>query len=127
MDIKEESQMPILINVTEDFSETPGGRYEKTENCFSGERFREDVLIPKYEEATSKQVKLIVNLDGGYGYVASFLEEAFGGLVRSGYDKSDVLERLEFISREESSIKNDIVRYIEKAIPGRSNVRRGLY
>ncbi|MBQ6979659.1 MAG: STAS-like domain-containing protein [Clostridia bacterium] len=104
----------IIINIAKDFSETPGPRYQK-DGEFSGEEFREKVLVPKYNEAVEKKVKLEINLDGGYGYPPSFLEEAFGGLVRK-FGKEEVVKTLEFVSLEEPYLLETIQKYMEKAI-----------
>ena len=61
------------------FSRYPGGRF-RTDGPFSGEALREDVLAP----ALRAHESVTVVLDGPYGYTHPFLEEAFGGLVRSG-------------------------------------------
>ena len=66
-----------IINIAADFSKTPGGRY-LTDGPASGEDFRERLLIPALKDNQT----VIVELDGTRGYPSSFLEEAFGGLVR---------------------------------------------
>lgn len=66
----------IKINVAKDFSPTPGGRYKKYGPA-SGEAFREKLAL--YLSAGDS---VEVSLDGAEGYGSSFLEEAFGGLVR---------------------------------------------
>ena len=63
-----------IINIARDFSKTPAGRY-LTDGPFSGEHFRESVLLP----ALQTHELLKVDLDGTLGYGSSFLEEAFGG------------------------------------------------
>lgn len=68
----------ITIFVAKQFSETPGGRF-RSDGPKSGEAFREDVLYPKL----LSHEKVDVNLDDTLGYGSSFLEEAFGGLVRN--------------------------------------------
>lgn len=67
-----------VINVASQFTRTPGGRY-KTDGRFSGEEFREKILEPAYRSGAQE---IVVNFDGVLGLSASFLEEAFGGLVR---------------------------------------------
>ncbi|HEY5036126.1 MAG TPA: STAS-like domain-containing protein [Chthoniobacterales bacterium] len=67
------------IRIASAFSEVPLGRYP-SDGEFSGERFREEFLKPALEEGG-----VIVQIDGTEGYGSSFLEEAFGGLVRKGY------------------------------------------
>lgn len=77
-----------LLSIARDFSEFPGGRL-KTDGPYSAEQFREDVLVP----ALSQGEPLIVVLDGNVGG-ASFLEEAFGGLVREHGMQPEELRRL---------------------------------
>lgn len=100
----------MTINICRDFSETPGARY-KNEGKYSGEEFRESLLIRKYREAREKNEKLIIELDGGYGYPTSFLEEAFGGLARI-YTPQEVNAVLDFVSKDEPSLIQEIRGYI---------------
>ncbi len=71
----------MIIEVVKDFTDTPGARYI-SQGSYSGEEFRDKILYPKFIESLEKNTILTVNLDGGYGYGSSFLEETFGGLVR---------------------------------------------
>ncbi len=103
----------IDLNVAKDFSPTPGPRFRK-EGKFSGEEFRDSVLKERFEQALRDGVKLQIDLDGGYGYATSFLEEAFGGLARA-YDPEVILKTLSFKSDEEPYLADDIVGYIRKA------------
>ncbi len=103
----------VKIHIANDYSDTPGSRFE-SEGPFSGERFRDEMLIPKYEEALAKDEKLVINLDGGYGYATSFLEEAFGGMVRH-YKNRDFVTNVVFISEDEPSLVDEIHVYIEEA------------
>lgn len=100
------------IKIAEDFSEIPGGRY-KDKGAFSGEEFREDYLIEKLNLAIENNEKLIIDLDGGYGYATSFLDEAFGRL-KEKYNVELILNTLEFISEEEPNVIKEIINYIEK-------------
>ena len=106
--------MEIIINVANDFTKTPGGRH-KNEGSFSGEEFREKLLLPKYQQAKKENKKLRIILDGGYGYAPSFLEEAFGGLARSTKDKK-IGEIIIIVSDEEPELINDIQKYIEEGM-----------
>lgn len=82
------------ISIANDFSDCPAGRYRK-DGPFSGEGFREDMLVPALEGASAVEI----NLDGALGYGSSFLEEAFGGLVReAGYTSEDLHKRLHITS-----------------------------
>lgn len=100
----------MKIRIATDFTETPGARY-RVEGDFSGEEFRESILEPKFLEAENKGELLTIDLDGGYGYPTSFLEEAFGGLARK-YGSARVSSTLRFVSRDEPSLINEIQEYI---------------
>lgn len=103
----------MKIVISKDFSETPGARY-KNEGDHSGEEFRETILVPKFEQAIKQGEKLLVDLDGGYGYPTSFLEESFGGLARI-YDYKKIMSILEFKSDDEPSLIEDIKGYMKSA------------
>ena len=91
------------INICKDYTDTPGGRYI-SQGEFSGEDFRNKLLKPK-------------DLDGGYGYGSSFLEEAFGGLIRDlDEDYKQALEIIQIKSNDEPSLIEDITKYIKDAI-----------
>jgi hypothetical protein len=78
------------ISIAGDFSPYPAGRGRR-DGDFSAEKFREDILIPALREAMESGDRVIVVLDGVYGYSSSFLEETFGGLVRRRIFKPDWL------------------------------------
>ena len=101
------------IIISSDFSKTPTARY-RSDGKYSGEEFREDVLEKKYLEAVKSEQKLFIDLDGGYGYATSFLEEAFGGLARK-YGAAVVRNVLEFKSDDEPELIPDILEYIDDA------------
>src|SRR5690349_17177962 len=75
-----------------DFARSPGGRFV-SDGPFSGEWFRDSILAPELGKAIATNDRLEVVLDGTSGYGSSFLEEAFGGLVRKGIFPRDVLVR----------------------------------
>lgn len=100
----------MIIHIATDFTETPGARY-RVEGDFSGEEFRDSILEPKFLEAKSNGEQLTIDLDGGYGYPTSFLEEAFGGLARK-YGSAIVGATLVFVSRDEPSLIEEIQEYI---------------
>ena len=103
----------MTINIAKDFSKTPGGRYIK-EGPFSGEEFRIKLLKPAYEKTIKLGGQLTVVLDGGFGYTPSFLEEAFGGLVREV--KSEDVAKIKIVSEEEPSQISKIASYIADAL-----------
>jgi len=102
----------MIYNFVSQFTDTPGGRFKKN-GPKSGEEFREDVLIPLIKKLSPKETIHIV-LDGAYGYAISFLEEAFGGLVRK-LGKQEVLNKLEFECNDEPDLINQILKYINEA------------
>jgi len=103
------------LSIVRDFSPTPGPRYEN-EGDFSGETFRREVLRPAVEAALRNNDRLQVILDGTAGYGTSFLEEAFGGLVREDhFDAASLRNTLTFISKEEPYLVDDILSYIDDA------------
>ena len=101
----------FYINIAHDYSETPGARYI-SDGPFSGEEFRDKLLEPRYLNCLSLGIKLIIDFDGAYGYPITFLEEAFGGLVRKGYSGIDLLNNTIFVSNEEPKIIEDIKKLI---------------
>lgn len=105
------------IKVATDFALSPGPRYIN-EGLHSGEAFREEILKQKMTLAIENKEKLVVDLDNTSGYGTSFLEEAFGGLIRhNGFKLADILTHLDIISVEEDYLIDDIKSYLEKAKP----------
>jgi hypothetical protein len=103
------------LSVARDFSRTPGSRY-MSEGEHSGELFRREKLLPLVKRAMNEGVALKLDLDGTAGYGTSFLEEAFGGLVREdGIAAADLLTALKIKSEEEDYLTDDIVAYIKAA------------
>lgn len=110
-----------IYKIATEFTDAPGPRY-KHEGPKSGQEFREDVLLRFLQGAES----VLIDLDGVEGYGSSFLEEAFGGLVREHrIGRDTILQRLKFKSDEDSAYIDQIQRYISDAIPGEKSVRSG--
>ncbi len=83
-----------------DFSRSPGGRFI-AQGPWSGEEYRERVLVPALRKAIAAGDTLTVELDGTSGYGSSFLEEAFGGLVREQtFSPADIRRALRIVARE---------------------------
>lgn len=95
-----------------DFSEFPGGR-NRGDGPNSGQRFREEFLTPALQEYQT----ISVNLDGAMGYGSSFLEEAFGGLIREGFKFEDLKKRLTILASTKI-YKERCWRYIKEAANG---------
>jgi len=100
----------MKISVVKEYTDKPGARYE-SQGSNSGEKFRDTILYPKFIEALANNETLTVDLDGGYGYGSSFLEETFGGLVRRL--KQEKNENYKKVS-EIIIISNDNISWIEK-------------
>jgi len=72
------------IDVAKQFSPYPSGRVEE-DGTFNGQKFRVEHLEPALDELVNSDDKseiLTVNIDGVRSFGSSFLEEAFGGLIR---------------------------------------------
>ena len=106
----------IEISISKTFTEIPGGRYRR-DGKYSGEQFRDEVLEPAYIKAKNTNERIFIDLDGGYGYAISFLEEAFGGLARL-YPKeiNTILSILDFKSEDQPGLINKIKSCIEEAV-----------
>jgi hypothetical protein len=93
--------MSIEINLELDFSRFPAGRYRK-DGPSSGQRFREDFLLPRLAESRKTGEKVKIVFDNVAGLPSSFLEEAFGGVIREMNDMSAVefLGRLDLVDSD---------------------------
>lgn len=100
------------ITVVKDFNKKPYGRYpEDGDGC--GQYFREKVLAP----ALRKYDAVHVVLDGYNRYGRSFLDEAFGGLIRhEKFTYQDLKSRLTYT--------HSLVKSIELVIDDRLEAAR---
>ncbi|EPA0076118.1 TPA: DUF4325 domain-containing protein [Enterobacter hormaechei] len=110
--ILDEGVKSTLINIKDAIGRYPFGRY-KNEGPGSAEELRDDFLIP----ALNKYDLVNIELDGVMGYGASFLEEVFGGLVRSGFNDGDLIYRINIVTEQKFYI-SEINGYIEAALNG---------
>ena len=74
------------------FTRFPAGRF-KIHGPYTGEGFRDDILIPALEA----HPHVTVDFDEVMGLGSGFLEETFGGLIRKGYTVADLRTRLELV------------------------------
>ena len=88
------------ITVAKDFAQYPFGRF-RTDGDYSGQRFREEFLEKELKRGADV---VTVVLDGARGLGSSFLEEAFGGLVRAGFEASVLDRRLNVVSKDATRI-----------------------
>lgn len=97
----------VTVDVGKDFSRFPAGR-TPDDSRYSGQAFRERYL----KDNLAHKRKVLLILDNALSYGSSFLEEAFGGLVRSyGYDIK-YLEDLIEIKSSDPLLIDEIWTYI---------------
>ena len=109
--IETKGSRPVLtVNVGKDFTRFPSGRLMKHGNT-SGEALRVKFLQPPLSSGQS----VIVELDGTIGYNSSFLEEAFGGLVRELKVTTDYVLKLLTLKSDDSALLEEIVQYMKDA------------
>ena len=100
----------VKISIARGFSKYPAGRYE-ADGDHNGTKFRKKHLLPHLQG----DKVLEVSFDGVAGLGSSFLEEAFGGLVRDeGMNKEFLDEHLR-LSAHEDDLK-DFVELARKYI-----------
>lgn len=104
----------MKIVVAEDFYRRPAGRY-RNQGTYTGEAFRDDILLPLLK-TIQKNDKLIVDFTGVSMTGSSFLEEAFGGLVRNHNFDSETLEKILVLSfPRRPSLEETVWKYIRDA------------
>lgn len=82
--------MNRVINIARDFSDVPAGRFPE-DGEFNGQRFRREFLVPALRQGSRVEVVF----DDTEGFGSSFLEEAFGGLIRyEHFSPEDLRARL---------------------------------
>ena len=107
----------MFLNIAEEFSAFPAGRYEE-DGPYNGTVFRKKFLLPRLLEAIEAGKKLVVSLDGLKSCGSSFLSSAFAGLVTDDkVDKTKVSNSLEICNTrpEHERYKIAINRYIASA------------
>ena len=109
----------VTINLSKDFSSRPFGRY-RNDGDRSAEVFRDEHLIPAIKQHS--RVKL--DLSGTNYYGSSFLEETFGGLVRSGFSEALLRQKLEIMHTRLPSIAEEAWMYISEADSQQGTQRR---
>ena len=90
------SKSVMKINIAKDFSKNPAGRYI-SDGKYSGESFLKNLLIPAI--TTHDLVEL--DFTGVRGYGSSFLEEAFGGLIReTNMDLKEFMDKITIVTQD---------------------------
>lgn len=106
-----------VIHVARDFYPRPSGRYKKDGN-YTGEVFREKLLMPELDaiQNSGENTFLVVDFSDVTMAGSSFLEEAFGGLVRTQkYTKNFLKKVLVIESSKRPIIGERIFLYIDEA------------
>jgi hypothetical protein len=107
-----------VLNIGQEFSQDPSGRYIDPDGEASGEAFREKYLR-KHVFSLAHGEKLEIILDGDVeSYGSSFLVEGFAGLVKYGYIKGDELLDKLILTHSDPDFefyKNKIIQYIKEA------------
>ena len=102
------------ICIARDFHFNPIGRFPE-DGPHSGERFRKEFLVP----ALRQYQNVVVDLDDVLGLGSSFLEEAFGGLVRlERFSSKELLGKLEIVGGVASE-RDAVWQFIHDAKPKR--------
>ena len=77
----------------------------------SGDEFRERFLLPYITNLT----KVVIELDGVIGYGSSFLEEAFGGAVRTTGISREQFDALVELRSADQTLLTEIREYVSEA------------
>lgn len=97
----------MKINIGRQFGRYPAGRY-LADGPYNGQKFREEFLIPALK---GKDDEIEITLSDARGLKSSFLEEAFGGLVRTGFLPEELIRRFKFVAKDQTLIE-EILEYI---------------
>ncbi|MCF7725303.1 STAS-like domain-containing protein [Sulfitobacter sp. M22] len=84
----------MMIDMAREFSPYPSGRVPD-DGEFNGQKFRREYLMPaivKILNGDIEDTEIVIDIDGVRVFGSSFLEEAFGGLVRE--DEIDSLRAI---------------------------------
>lgn len=99
--------MPVTINVARDFYPFPSGRNAK-HGPFNGARFRDELLLPHLKSGE----EICVDLSGLDGKTPSFLDEAFGSLVKFGFTEQQLRERLHLVASDDDVVVGETWSYV---------------
>ena len=99
------------IIIATDFSNSPGARYYE-DGDWSGQKFLDELLLPKFNKAVAGGHILRIGLDKVYGYPSSFVSGSFGKLsMEKGKDL--VLKHIKLESDDNPLNIEKIMREIE--------------
>lgn len=99
------------IHIASEWSKSPTGRYQ-SDGKSNATDFKKKFILNDLDAVAV----FVIDLDGTDGYGSSFLEEAFGGLVRDGLiSKADFNQKFTFKSEEDPSFVDEIFSYVNDA------------
>jgi hypothetical protein len=102
----------VHFSIARDFSPNPGPRFRK-QGAHSGEALRKKLVAVLDRDSGAT---ILIDLDGTKGIGSSFLDEAFGGLIRSERrSRDDILRRFKFRSEIDPSYVETILDSINRA------------
>lgn len=108
-----------VVNIAKDFTPFPIGRYASDGDA-SGESFRRRILVPLLHQTDDV---IEIDLDSASGLGSSFLEEAFGGLIRDAdFTEESLKRRIKLISSDKLLV-DEIWSYVSDAQKEKSNIR----
>lgn len=103
----------VMISIAKHFSAYPAGRYPD-DGEYNGTTFRKKVLVP----ALTDDMQVEVTFDNVAGFGSSFLDEAFGGLIRNEGMTKEFLDSHLLLTTTEPELEAFVSlawRYIDQA------------
>ncbi len=100
----------VRIDIGKQFSRLPAGR-TPDDGQYNGQTFRERFLKTPLKEGKS----VVISLDNAISYGSSFLEEAFGGLVRIHTMNLDSIRNLLKFETADPFLEDEIWSYVNGA------------
>lgn len=115
--------MPELIHISiaEDFSAYPIGRDSDDSAENNGQKFRNEFLIPALKKSLADNSIVDVSFEGVESFGSSFLEEAFGGLIRkNGWTAQNLKKhlRVTYDWQGYARFERRMWKHVESAKPG---------
>ena len=112
----------LRIDIAKDFAKMPSGM-DNQDGPDNGQKFREEYLLPKLDEAKRRGTVVVVNFDGVDGYGPGFLWGVFNRLIiKDRYSKAALDKILELEATSFFVTSKDIVEIlIEEAEEERNN------
>ncbi|MEN7535976.1 STAS-like domain-containing protein [Aurantiacibacter flavus] len=102
--------MTTFIDIGRQFSRHPAGRFP-SDGKYNGESFRKKFLVTPLN--VGENISII--FDNAIDYGSSFLEEAFGGLIRiEGFSRDQVLNLIT-LETSDDFLRYEVLEYINSA------------